>query len=339
MSLCEQSPFADKLQTNCIPFDFEIERIRSFLVEPLHELAWLDAQVDEMEATEVQTRHLDIIGVLQIQALELLTYPPDRPGPISAFHGIVEAWLKRKSYAIRWVDCHDKVPEPLIPALNLTDTTFNGTLPSNLLCGEMDVPTDYNKPFNADPNNATFSGAFSPYCTRLIFFTVMPAVQGKMPPQRHSTPAGIMQHVGTIEVIRDWDAVRAPLGYEKVNCVGVSGTFVGIAYAGRYPHRVDRLPTELTTFAWEHAPKSTLVIRHGDDHVSILANHVLEYSPSSRCCNRNVTRKFLLTGVMPGACNNVAVTVIPPGRGLISSAYDVPTGTVAGDTSTIENVV
>jgi hypothetical protein len=37
-----------------------------------------------------------------------------------------------------------------------------------------------------------------------------------------STPAGIMEHVGTIEVIQDWDSVRAALGYEKVSFAGIS---------------------------------------------------------------------------------------------------------------------
>ncbi|KAF7359014.1 hypothetical protein MSAN_01242100 [Mycena sanguinolenta] len=55
----------------------------------------------------------------------------------------------------------------------------------------------------------------------------------------NSTPAGIIQHVGTAEVIQDWDAIRAALGYEQVHLVGVSyGTFVGAAYAAKYPERV-----------------------------------------------------------------------------------------------------
>ncbi|KAJ6471805.1 hypothetical protein C8R47DRAFT_987998, partial [Mycena vitilis] len=43
------------------------------------------------------------------------------------------------------------------------------------------------------------------------------------------------------KVIQDWDTVRAALGYEKVRFAGVSsGTFVGLAYAVRYPHRVNQ---------------------------------------------------------------------------------------------------
>jgi hypothetical protein len=39
---------------------------------------------------------------------------------------------------------------------------------------------------------------------------------------KDSTPAGILRHVGTKEVIQDWDTVRAALGYEKVSFAGVS---------------------------------------------------------------------------------------------------------------------
>ncbi|KAJ7702230.1 Alpha/Beta hydrolase protein [Mycena rosella] len=57
----------------------------------------------------------------------------------------------------------------------------------------------------------------------------------------HSTPAGIMEHVGTADVIQDWDAVRAALGYEKVHFAGVSyGTFVSAAYVARFPERIGR---------------------------------------------------------------------------------------------------
>ncbi|KAJ7709319.1 hypothetical protein B0H14DRAFT_3022840 [Mycena olivaceomarginata] len=67
----------------------------------------------------------------------------------------------RKNQTIRWVDCYDKVPEPLAAALNITGTTFTGTLPSSLFCGEMDVPMDYTKPFNSVTNNITIGFAMN----------------------------------------------------------------------------------------------------------------------------------------------------------------------------------
>ncbi|KAF8212623.1 hypothetical protein K438DRAFT_1434799, partial [Mycena galopus ATCC 62051] len=215
---------------------------------------------------------------------------------------------------IRWVDCHDRVPDPIAEELNLTSTAWTGTLPSNLHCGEMDVPMDYTKPFNAITNNITIgfamnrptkpasglifyhaggpgenaaaqawanalnlSAAFAgledfdflaintrgiQFSTPLnltsgVFFNnlsfAFPSSQAEFDQYqaamtnfynaaiKDSTPPGIMQHVGTTEVIQDWDTMRAALGYETVSFAGVSyGTFVGMAYAAKYPHRVDQ---------------------------------------------------------------------------------------------------
>ncbi|KAF7353939.1 hypothetical protein MVEN_01080200 [Mycena venus] len=91
------------------------------------------------------------------------------------------------------------------------------------------------------------------------------------------------------------------------------------------------LPTELSTFAFEQAPKSTLVIRHGDDHVSMdlptAASHPLQVD-------------FIRTGVFPTARDDALVTVIPPGgkRGAVADPYTVAVGAVAGDMSAIETV-
>ncbi|KAJ7221372.1 Alpha/Beta hydrolase protein [Mycena pura] len=57
----------------------------------------------------------------------------------------------------------------------------------------------------------------------------------------NSSPPGIVQHVGTAELIQDYDAIRAALGYAQLHFVGVSyGTFVGAAYAAKFPSRVGR---------------------------------------------------------------------------------------------------
>lgn len=50
-----------------------------------------------------------------------------------------------------------------------------------------------------------------------------------------------LPHVGTANVVRDMDAVRAAMGFEKMSYLGYSyGTFVGALYADAYPDRVDR---------------------------------------------------------------------------------------------------
>ncbi|KAJ7779885.1 hypothetical protein B0H16DRAFT_1878507, partial [Mycena metata] len=215
---------------------------------------------------------------------------------------------------IRWVDCHNTVPEPIAFGLNLTGTTFNGTLPRTLFCGELDVPLDYAKAFDAATNKITIGFAMNrskrssglilyhaggpgldaasqawanalnlssgtPFallhnfdflaintrgiqfsnplnCTSGAFFNdipfAFPSSQAEYDQYQaamtkffascaeNTTPTGIMQHIGTNEVIQDWDSLRAALGYEKVSFTGVSyGTFVGMAYAARFPQRVN----------------------------------------------------------------------------------------------------
>ncbi|KAJ7676684.1 hypothetical protein DFH06DRAFT_612669 [Mycena polygramma] len=527
---------------------------------------------------------------------------------------------ERKALVIRWVDCHNKLPDELAPALNLTGTTFPGPIPSNLFCGEIDIPMDYTKPFNAATNNITIGLAMNrpPNPKRssgLIFYHpggpgenaatqawvnalgldtsfkglenfdflainargvqfsnplnlssgvfynnmsfAFPSNEAEFKQYQAATtnfynaairdtkPAGVMQHLGTVEIIQDWDAVRAALGYEKVHSAALSfGSFVAAAYAARYPHRVDRflidaviphgmgvqdivtfqigaanrlvqradafclndpacpfhgqgngsvvkawqtvlanaikaplpalscgpgtgcnapvtatdmrqglgvllrvnpdfplfikglnaslhgdasifayqpqfdfrespvapllcsdmeidapvkkfagyyalaanarasghdplniiysqiwqvlvqctvwpypvpkrttlptdlkimwmtsdfdlnLPTEMTTFAWKLAPKSTLVIRHGDDHTSML-------TPAPASAANDIGRKFLLTGVMPGPRSDANITIVAPGgtRPPVPGAYDVHIGAIAGDVSSIENIV
>ncbi|KAJ7721431.1 hypothetical protein DFH07DRAFT_907013 [Mycena maculata] len=524
---------------------------------------------------------------------------------------------QQQNQTIRWVDCNQNVPQPLESTLNIAGSIFNGTLPPNLFCGQMDVPMDYTQPFDAVTNNITIGFAMNrpnvseglvlyhaggpgldaasmawfialnlssgaPFvsladfdflaintrglqfsnplnCTSGVFFNDVsfpfPTSQDEYDQYQaamtnfyaactnNTTPAGIMEHIGTIENIQDWDSVRAALGYDKVSLAAVSyGTFVGMEYAARFPERVENfvldaaiphglpfqpmvtdqvaainrlllradafcltdptcpfygqgngsvvkawdtllaqaieaplpalgcgpgtgcnspvtptdlrlgvsvilranpdfplfnialneslngnatlfayqplgdiresvvspllcsdfqldpvdktfvgfnnisinsqssdpaqivysqiwqfvlmcaawpfpvptpatlptelpimwmtsdfdlnLPTELTTFAWEQAPNSTLVIRHGDDHTSILA-----VPPATLA--QGIAMDFIRTGVMPNASSNSQVTVIGPGgtRGPLPGAYDVPTGAIAGDTSSVENIM
>lgn len=65
----------------------------------------------------------------------------------------------RQNQTIQWVDCHENVPQPVSASLNVTGTAFNGTLPSTLFCGQMDVPMDYTKPFDPSTNNITIGFA------------------------------------------------------------------------------------------------------------------------------------------------------------------------------------
>ncbi|KAJ7612680.1 hypothetical protein FB45DRAFT_1117201, partial [Roridomyces roridus] len=213
---------------------------------------------------------------------------------------------------IRWVDCHSRVPDALTSTFNLTGTEI-GELPPTLFCGEMEVPMDYSKPFDAAGNritvgfamnrpkkaagliayhaggpgddavsqawenalnlSSTFVGLeefdFLALNTRGIQFSnplnlstgffedvsfPFPTTEAEFTSYqtamknflsaaiKDSTPPGIMKHVGTVEYVQDLDAIRSALGYEKISIAALSyGSFVGLEYAARYPHRVDRM--------------------------------------------------------------------------------------------------
>jgi pimeloyl-ACP methyl ester carboxylesterase len=52
----------------------------------------------------------------------------------------------------------------------------------------------------------------------------------------------LLQHMRTIDTVRDMDALRVALGEKQINFYGFSyGTFLGQAYATRYPGRVRRM--------------------------------------------------------------------------------------------------
>ncbi|EGN95189.1 hypothetical protein SERLA73DRAFT_162724 [Serpula lacrymans var. lacrymans S7.3] len=56
-----------------------------------------------------------------------------------------------------------------------------------------------------------------------------------------SSPPGIVQFIGTNEMVKDWEAIRIALGYDKISYYGISyGTFYGMEYLYRYPDNCDR---------------------------------------------------------------------------------------------------
>ncbi|MEU6083093.1 alpha/beta fold hydrolase [Streptomyces sp. NPDC047108] len=51
-----------------------------------------------------------------------------------------------------------------------------------------------------------------------------------------------LPHLGTENTVRDMDAIRHALGERRISFLGVSyGSYLGAAYAARYPRRVDRM--------------------------------------------------------------------------------------------------
>ncbi|KAJ7784305.1 hypothetical protein B0H16DRAFT_1402150 [Mycena metata] len=99
--------------------------------------------------------------------------------------------------------------------------------PLNITSGVFFNDPLINHPF---PTNETEFDAYQSAMTNFL-----------MSINNNTTPAGLLQHVSTNEIIQDMDALRGALGYEKLHFAGVSyGTFVGAAYADRFPDRVGR---------------------------------------------------------------------------------------------------
>lgn len=54
--------------------------------------------------------------------------------------------------------------------------------------------------------------------------------------------SAVLSNLGTENVVRDMDAIRAAMGFDKVSYLGYSyGTFVGALYAQAFPERTDRM--------------------------------------------------------------------------------------------------
>ncbi|KAF7346535.1 hypothetical protein MSAN_01881600 [Mycena sanguinolenta] len=74
MSLSD-SPFTDRLNTNYVPSPSEILEIRSLLVDPLEEIARIDAQIEKMELTLAQLREKRALLQRPIDAHRALISP------------------------------------------------------------------------------------------------------------------------------------------------------------------------------------------------------------------------------------------------------------------------
>ncbi|KUJ13789.1 uncharacterized protein LY89DRAFT_590287 [Mollisia scopiformis] len=123
-------------------------------------------------------------------------------------------------------------------ALNVSHA-FDGLLDFDILV------LDVRGTFSSNQLNfslATLEPLFGPYPTTRSEFDISKnisatAIQSWID---NSSPSGIIQHVGTKEVVQDYEQVRKALGYEKINFLGASyGSFRAMQYAATFPHRVD----------------------------------------------------------------------------------------------------
>lgn len=105
-------------------------------------------------------------------------------------------------------------------ALNLTNA-FSGLEDFDLVV--MDVRGTYSSnPLDVSLN--TFAGLSGPYPTSQSQHDLVRAAS-KVVIQSwidNSSPPGIIQHLGTREVVQDYESIRKALGYNKINFVGAS---------------------------------------------------------------------------------------------------------------------
>ncbi|MGI5346943.1 alpha/beta fold hydrolase [Streptomyces sp. CA-250714] len=89
---------------------------------------------------------------------------------------------------------------------------------------------------------------------------------------------GALPHMSTEQTAHDMDAIRAALGERKTNFLGVSyGSYLGAAYAARFPHRVGRMVLDSVVGPWDwydfDVVQSRALLRQRDTFFSWTAAH------------------------------------------------------------------
>ncbi|MEU6354658.1 alpha/beta fold hydrolase [Streptomyces sp. NPDC047072] len=94
-----------------------------------------------------------------------------------------------------------------------------------------------------------------------------------------ATSAGaLLPYLSTEQTVRDMDAIRAALGEPRTNFLGVSyGTYLGAAYAARFPHRTGRMVLDSVVGPWDwytfDVVQSRALLRQRDTFFAWTAAH------------------------------------------------------------------
>ncbi|RDW61639.1 hypothetical protein BP5796_11531 [Coleophoma crateriformis] len=131
-------------------------------------------------------------------------------------------------------------------ALNQTDM-FSGLETFDLMM--MDVRGTYSSN-QLNVSLDAFTTLFGSYPTTLEEFRVMQNASRNMAQSwiDSSSPPGIVQFVGTKEVVQDYERIRQALGYAKIDFIGASyGSFRAAQYAATFPAHVGRFVLDAVT--------------------------------------------------------------------------------------------
>ncbi|KZP19742.1 alpha/beta-hydrolase [Athelia psychrophila] len=141
-----------------------------------------------------------------------------------------------------------------------------------------------------------------------------------------SSPAGILEFVGSAETVQDWDSVRAALGYEKMSHWGLSyGTYSGALYASKYPQHVENFVIDAIL------PRSISNVDLATYQISAVNRLLLRsdaYCMNDTSCPFHAQGKgaipvaFAAVLAQAAAGNTSNITVTPSDvRAMVSSAY------------------
>jgi hypothetical protein len=105
-------------------------------------------------------------------------------------------------------------------ALNLTNA-FSGLEDFDLMV--MDVRGTYSSN-QLNVSLETFAGLSGPYPTTQSEYDAVQAASATVIQSwiDNSSPPGIIEHVGTREVVQDYESIRKALGYDKIHFLGAS---------------------------------------------------------------------------------------------------------------------
>ncbi|KAF4628966.1 hypothetical protein G7Y89_g9180 [Cudoniella acicularis] len=195
-------------------------------------------------------------------------------------------------------------------ALNVTQT-FDGLLDFDLLV------IDVRGTFSSNQLNVsldTLTPLFGSYPTTQNDFDTIKnasatAIQSWID---NSSPPGIIQYVGTKEVVQDYEQVRKSLGYQKVNFLGAShGSFRAMQYAATFPERVDRFVLDS-------------VVPHGRVIITICfpENKLMKLKPFVQLVQDQIAGTNRLMQRADAYClNNASCPFYGKGKGTVLEAY------------------
>ncbi|KAI0431721.1 hypothetical protein F5Y09DRAFT_340420 [Xylaria sp. FL1042] len=220
----------------------------ALFVWPIHghvpSIEWLDCRAHVPSTLTLNSTEL--INLPETLRCGRISVPMDYSHPYSSANNItlgIAMHRPQKAKGAIFVNPGGSDPVAVLAwemALNLTDE-FKGLEDYDLMM--MDVRGTYSSnPLNVSLQ--TFNNLPLSYPQNQTEFDIYRQVSAAMFQSwiDSSSPPGIIEHVGTKEVVQDFEQIRKALGYDKVSFIGLSyGTYRAQQYTATFPSRIDKL--------------------------------------------------------------------------------------------------